>query len=215
MFVMVVFPNKSIFCILKGGEPDLQTSAKMVLYDWQRGKIPFFTPPPQREEEEKIETTALVKPDSDEKIETGEKVSDDGEEEHEDEGEGKPGEVSDKLVKEMMLEFSQKQQKAKVSVAKDFFDPEDCGDSEAEENLSEEEDDDEEEDEEEEDDGEEDDGGEDKKKRFSNETEGEKKEENEEEDEDLTWDEVLKRVQEQVITEEPSDDRKKGVKKNS
>lgn len=31
----------------KGGEPDLNTAAKMVLYDWQRGKIPFFTPPPE------------------------------------------------------------------------------------------------------------------------------------------------------------------------
>ncbi|XP_074279235.1 nuclear/nucleolar GTPase 2 [Silene latifolia] len=32
--------------LLKGGEPDLMTAAKMVLYDWQRGKIPFFVPPP-------------------------------------------------------------------------------------------------------------------------------------------------------------------------
>lgn len=29
----------------KGGEPDLNTAAKMVLHDWQRGKIPFFTLP--------------------------------------------------------------------------------------------------------------------------------------------------------------------------
>jgi nuclear GTP-binding protein len=33
--------------LLKGGEPDLNTAAKMVLYDWQRGRIPFFAPPPQ------------------------------------------------------------------------------------------------------------------------------------------------------------------------
>ncbi|TQD74527.1 hypothetical protein C1H46_039930 [Malus baccata] len=32
-----------------GGEPDLMTAAKMVLHDWQRGKIPFFVPPPKRE----------------------------------------------------------------------------------------------------------------------------------------------------------------------
>ena len=32
--------------LLKGGEPDLNTAAKMVLYDWQRGKIPFFVLPP-------------------------------------------------------------------------------------------------------------------------------------------------------------------------
>lgn len=34
--------------LLKGGEPDLKTAAKMVLFDWQRGRIPFFTPPPSR-----------------------------------------------------------------------------------------------------------------------------------------------------------------------
>ncbi|KAK4304969.1 hypothetical protein Pmani_023112 [Petrolisthes manimaculis] len=32
--------------LLKGGEPDFNTVAKMILNDWQRGKIPFFVPPP-------------------------------------------------------------------------------------------------------------------------------------------------------------------------
>lgn len=32
--------------LLRGGEPDLNTAARMVLYDWQRGKIPYFTLPP-------------------------------------------------------------------------------------------------------------------------------------------------------------------------
>ncbi|XP_042227404.1 nucleolar GTP-binding protein 2-like [Homarus americanus] len=32
--------------LLKGGEPDLNTVAKMMLNDWQRGKIPYFVPPP-------------------------------------------------------------------------------------------------------------------------------------------------------------------------
>ena len=32
--------------LLKGGEPDVNTVAKMILNDWQRGKIPFFVPPP-------------------------------------------------------------------------------------------------------------------------------------------------------------------------
>ena len=36
----------------KGGDPDLNTAAKMVLYDWQRGKIPFFTLPPDYTPEE-------------------------------------------------------------------------------------------------------------------------------------------------------------------
>ena len=26
------------------------TAAKMILHDWQRGKIPFFVPPPQQQE---------------------------------------------------------------------------------------------------------------------------------------------------------------------
>jgi len=31
--------------LLKGGEPDMNAVAKMVLNDWQRGKIPYFVPP--------------------------------------------------------------------------------------------------------------------------------------------------------------------------
>ena len=31
--------------LLKGGEPDVNTIAKMVLNHWQRGKIPYFVPP--------------------------------------------------------------------------------------------------------------------------------------------------------------------------
>ncbi|KAI8471387.1 MAG: NUC091 domain-containing protein [Monoraphidium minutum] len=32
--------------LLRGGDPDTNTAARMVLYDWQRGKIPFYTLPP-------------------------------------------------------------------------------------------------------------------------------------------------------------------------
>ncbi|XP_062960775.1 nucleolar GTP-binding protein 2 isoform X2 [Cynocephalus volans] len=35
--------------LLKGGEPDLQTVGKMILNDWQRGRIPFFVKPPNAE----------------------------------------------------------------------------------------------------------------------------------------------------------------------
>lgn len=35
---------------MQGGEPDLMNAAKMVLHDWQRGKIPFFVPPPKEED---------------------------------------------------------------------------------------------------------------------------------------------------------------------
>lgn len=42
----------------KGGEPDLNTAAKMVLHDWQRGKIPFFTLPADYSEEAKPSAAA-------------------------------------------------------------------------------------------------------------------------------------------------------------
>lgn len=37
--------------LLKGGEPDLEAVAKILLSDWVRGRIPFFVPPPERPEE--------------------------------------------------------------------------------------------------------------------------------------------------------------------
>jgi nuclear GTP-binding protein len=37
--------------LLKGGEPDVDGVAKIVLTDWVRGRIPFFVPPPERSEE--------------------------------------------------------------------------------------------------------------------------------------------------------------------
>ena len=36
---------------------DLDTAARIVLYDWQRGRIPYFTPPPQREGEEEVRSS--------------------------------------------------------------------------------------------------------------------------------------------------------------
>lgn len=42
--------------LLKGGEPDLSTVSKMVLNDWQRGRIPFFVKPPGPEGEEEENT---------------------------------------------------------------------------------------------------------------------------------------------------------------
>ena len=32
--------------LLKKGEPDINTVSKLVLNDWLRGRIPYFTPPP-------------------------------------------------------------------------------------------------------------------------------------------------------------------------
>jgi len=38
--------------LFKGAQVDIETTAKSVLYDWQRGRIPFFTPPPRDAAEE-------------------------------------------------------------------------------------------------------------------------------------------------------------------
>ena len=37
--------------LLKGGEPDIEGAAKIVLGDWVRGRIPYFVAPPERPEE--------------------------------------------------------------------------------------------------------------------------------------------------------------------
>ena len=38
--------------LLKGGAPDMTTVAKMILNDWIRSKIPYFVPPPVKENKE-------------------------------------------------------------------------------------------------------------------------------------------------------------------
>ncbi|KAL3867873.1 hypothetical protein ACJMK2_040719 [Sinanodonta woodiana] len=44
--------------LLKKGEPDFSTTAKMVLNDWQRGKIPYFVRPPGSEQNEELQNEA-------------------------------------------------------------------------------------------------------------------------------------------------------------
>lgn len=46
--------------LLKGGEPDLSTVSKMVLNDWQRGRIPFFVKPPGPEGDEEDKGRLVV-----------------------------------------------------------------------------------------------------------------------------------------------------------
>lgn len=46
--------------LLKGGEPDLPTVSKMVLNDWQRGRIPFFVKPPGSEMDEENKAQAML-----------------------------------------------------------------------------------------------------------------------------------------------------------
>lgn len=47
--------------LLKGGEPDINTVAKMVLNDWQRGKLPYFVQPPERLDETAADETSETK----------------------------------------------------------------------------------------------------------------------------------------------------------
>uniref|UniRef100_A0A8C1UKY1 Nucleolar GTP-binding protein 2 n=1 Tax=Cyprinus carpio TaxID=7962 RepID=A0A8C1UKY1_CYPCA len=46
--------------LLKGGEPDLSTVSKMVLNDWQRGRIPFFVKPPGCEMDEENKAQPML-----------------------------------------------------------------------------------------------------------------------------------------------------------
>ncbi|XP_038056001.1 nucleolar GTP-binding protein 2-like [Patiria miniata] len=46
--------------LLKGAEPDIRTVAKMVLNDWQRGKIPFFVKPPNCEVDPEVEKKEVI-----------------------------------------------------------------------------------------------------------------------------------------------------------
>ncbi|OAX39214.1 NGP1NT-domain-containing protein, partial [Rhizopogon vinicolor AM-OR11-026] len=61
--------------LLKGGEPDLDGVAKIILSDWVRGRIPFFVPPPERPEElNKAEAKLKAKSKGKEKAANGGEV---------------------------------------------------------------------------------------------------------------------------------------------
>ncbi|XP_055019693.1 nucleolar GTP-binding protein 2 [Boleophthalmus pectinirostris] len=67
--------------LLKGGEPDLSTVSKMVLNDWQRGRIPFFVKPPGPEGNEEDNKPTEGPPDTvtsmqEEQLDSGEAVPD-------------------------------------------------------------------------------------------------------------------------------------------
>eukprot|EP00927_Polykrikos_kofoidii_P071033 TRINITY_DN67370_c0_g1_i1.p1 TRINITY_DN67370_c0_g1~~TRINITY_DN67370_c0_g1_i1.p1 ORF type:complete len:702 (+),score=153.88 TRINITY_DN67370_c0_g1_i1:64-2169(+) len=44
--------GKKMGKLLKGGDPDIETAARVVLYDWQRGRIPYFASPPGDDKED-------------------------------------------------------------------------------------------------------------------------------------------------------------------
>ena len=41
--------------LVKGGEPDYKATAKIIILDWQKGKIPYFVEPPKDEMDEVTE----------------------------------------------------------------------------------------------------------------------------------------------------------------
>lgn len=47
--------------LLKGGEPDIEGAAKVLLSDWVRGRVPFFVPPPERSEELNVREAKAAK----------------------------------------------------------------------------------------------------------------------------------------------------------
>ncbi|KAK6290950.1 hypothetical protein J4Q44_G00386530 [Coregonus suidteri] len=59
--------------LLKGGEPDLPCVSKMVLNDWQRGRIPFFVKPPgcEGEHEGKEKLPVEGAPEGTERVQEG------------------------------------------------------------------------------------------------------------------------------------------------
>ena len=57
--------------LLKKGEPDISTCAKMILNDWLHGKIPYFVPPPSLPSDEAGNTVGEAAPTAEVKEEDG------------------------------------------------------------------------------------------------------------------------------------------------
>lgn len=54
-YIMIFnYLEQCVLGIVQGGEPDLSTVSKMVLNDWQRGRIPFFVKPPGAEGDQEV-----------------------------------------------------------------------------------------------------------------------------------------------------------------
>ena len=75
--------------LLPSGEADMPTVAKMMINDWQRGKIPYFVAPPRPEGEEEDEEDEVAGEEGEalEKLQPGGDADDDDEEEGEEEEE--------------------------------------------------------------------------------------------------------------------------------
>jgi nuclear GTP-binding protein len=173
--------------LLKGGEPDLPTAAKMVLHDWVRGRIPFFIPPPRIEgplpEGTKAPASAEGQSETEEQTVT-------------------------KVAASAIADVVKKQKVRHVPVKENFFDVEDINNPDHEDLQSESDDDDDmneigSRDDEDEERPEEAEGAQDiaTASRSAEEESG-----SDDAEEDVTWEDVLKSVQAEmgVKVEEPS-----------
>lgn len=108
--------------LCKGGDPDLNTAAKMVLHDWQRGKIPFFTLP-EGYEDDKPETEQ----NDNDTAEKNDSASEDSNENGDDGEDGNKAQISemDKKAQDVVaskaLEALEHQQKAHIPVQEGYF----------------------------------------------------------------------------------------------
>uniref|UniRef100_A0A672K995 Nucleolar GTP-binding protein 2 n=1 Tax=Sinocyclocheilus grahami TaxID=75366 RepID=A0A672K995_SINGR len=108
--------------LLKGGEPDLSTVSKMVLNDWQRGRIPFFVKPPggEMDEENKAQPMLEMPEMETEKEELGNRL-----EAQDVEGASSSQLEDQKLLRQKMEEIQNifsnvKQNFGKINVAPEF-----------------------------------------------------------------------------------------------
>lgn len=93
--------------LCKGGDPDLNTAAKMVLHDWQRGKIPYFTLPAEEQiVEEEARQDVDQKTDQSDAVELEERAKE--------------------AVASKAAEALQHQQKSHIPVQEDYFVGEDA-----------------------------------------------------------------------------------------
>ncbi|ROJ29290.1 Nucleolar GTP-binding protein 2 [Anabarilius grahami] len=112
--------------LLKGGEPDLSTVSKMVLNDWQRGRIPFFVKPPGGEMDEENKAQPMLEmPEMETEMETEKEELENRLEAQDVEGASSSQQDDQKLLRqkqeEMQKIFSNvKQNFGKINVAPEF-----------------------------------------------------------------------------------------------
>ncbi|CAG9460517.1 unnamed protein product [Pedinophyceae sp. YPF-701] len=121
--------------LLKGGEPDLNTVAKGVLYDWQRGRLPFFSLPPGAEEAVRLAREAAEEEQEAERQERAEAgageaaaeegASEDGSDPEEEGAEGKLEAAERAAVAKGLARANRQQRKGDIPQAHGFFDGDD------------------------------------------------------------------------------------------